>query len=183
MPQLSPREREIMHLMAEGLTAEAIGEEITVSVETVRTHVRNVDPQAARAQSRARDRDRAAARRDLDRRSRRRVTRQRAGRSGGLHVLTSASPPVRGRTRRRRRSRGRSSTMLPGRQLLLQPVEGAETAAEVVDHVHERRLARARNHGAAVGERAVVAEDDVAERPEPAPAGSRSRSSIARRTR
>jgi len=41
-PQLSPREREIMHLMAEGLTAEAIGEEITVSVETVRTHVRNV---------------------------------------------------------------------------------------------------------------------------------------------
>ena len=41
-PQLSPREREIMHLMAEGRTAEAIGEEITVSVETVRTHVRNV---------------------------------------------------------------------------------------------------------------------------------------------
>jgi DNA-binding CsgD family transcriptional regulator len=40
--QLSPREREIMHLMAEGRTAEAIGEEITVSVETVRTHVRNV---------------------------------------------------------------------------------------------------------------------------------------------
>lgn len=42
VPQLSPREREIMHLMAEGLTAERIGEEITVSVETVRTHVRNV---------------------------------------------------------------------------------------------------------------------------------------------
>ncbi|HZO35596.1 MAG TPA: response regulator transcription factor [Solirubrobacteraceae bacterium] len=41
-PQLSPREREIMHLMAEGRTAEAVGEEITVSVETVRTHVRNV---------------------------------------------------------------------------------------------------------------------------------------------
>ena len=40
--QLSPREREIMHLMAEGMTAERIGEEITVSVETVRTHVRNV---------------------------------------------------------------------------------------------------------------------------------------------
>ena len=42
VPQLSPREREIMHLMAEGLTAEAIGTQISVSVETVRTHVRNV---------------------------------------------------------------------------------------------------------------------------------------------
>ena len=41
LPQLSPREREIMHLMAEGMTAEAIGDKITVSVETVRTHVRN----------------------------------------------------------------------------------------------------------------------------------------------
>ncbi len=42
VPQLSPREREIMHLMAEGLTAEAIGTNLSVSVETVRTHVRNV---------------------------------------------------------------------------------------------------------------------------------------------
>ncbi len=42
VPQLSPREREIMHAMAEGLTAERIGDELTVSVETVRTHVRNV---------------------------------------------------------------------------------------------------------------------------------------------
>ncbi|MEA2250161.1 MAG: hypothetical protein QOG70_403 [Solirubrobacteraceae bacterium] len=42
VPQLSPREREIMHLMAEGRTAEAIGGELGVSVETVRTHVRNV---------------------------------------------------------------------------------------------------------------------------------------------
>jgi DNA-binding NarL/FixJ family response regulator len=41
VPQLSPREREIMHLMAEGLTAEAIGDRLNVSVETVRTHVRN----------------------------------------------------------------------------------------------------------------------------------------------
>ncbi len=40
VPQLSPREREIMHLMAEGRTAEVIGQEISVSVETVRTHVR-----------------------------------------------------------------------------------------------------------------------------------------------
>ncbi len=40
VPQLSPREREIMHLMAEGMTADAIGAKIAVSVETVRTHVR-----------------------------------------------------------------------------------------------------------------------------------------------
>jgi DNA-binding NarL/FixJ family response regulator len=42
VPQLSPREREIMHLMAEGMTAERIGVQLGVSVETVRTHVRNV---------------------------------------------------------------------------------------------------------------------------------------------
>jgi DNA-binding NarL/FixJ family response regulator len=42
VPQLSPREREIMHLMAEGNTAEQISTKIMVSVETVRTHVRNV---------------------------------------------------------------------------------------------------------------------------------------------
>lgn len=42
VPMLSPREREIMHLMAEGLTAEKIGDALGVSVETVRTHVRNV---------------------------------------------------------------------------------------------------------------------------------------------
>jgi DNA-binding NarL/FixJ family response regulator len=42
VPQLSPREREITHLMAEGHTAERIGAQLGVSVETVRTHVRNV---------------------------------------------------------------------------------------------------------------------------------------------
>src|SRR3954464_4527852 len=42
LPQLSPRERQITHLMAEGRTAEAIGEELGLSVETIRTHVRNV---------------------------------------------------------------------------------------------------------------------------------------------
>src|SRR5213078_5312487 len=40
--QLSPREREITLLMAEGMTAEAIGERLGISTETVRTHVRNV---------------------------------------------------------------------------------------------------------------------------------------------
>lgn len=41
VPQLSPREREVMHHMAEGLTADGVGEQLGVSVETVRTHVRN----------------------------------------------------------------------------------------------------------------------------------------------
>ncbi|HEY8584520.1 MAG TPA: response regulator transcription factor [Capillimicrobium sp.] len=40
-PQLSPREREVMGHMAEGLTAEGVGDVLGVSVETVRTHVRN----------------------------------------------------------------------------------------------------------------------------------------------
>ncbi len=39
---LSPREREVIGLMAEGLTADQIGTRLGVSVETVRTHVRNV---------------------------------------------------------------------------------------------------------------------------------------------
>src|SRR5580704_12999275 len=51
--------------------------------------------------------------------------------------------------------------LLAGAELLLEAVEAAELAAEVVDHVHERRLARAWYDGAAVLERAVVAEDDV----------------------
>jgi DNA-binding NarL/FixJ family response regulator len=41
VPQLSPRERQVMGLMAEGRTAEVVGEQLGVSVETVRTHVRN----------------------------------------------------------------------------------------------------------------------------------------------
>ena len=52
----------------------------------------------------------------------------------------------------------------PAAQLLLEPVEAPEAAAEVVDHVHERRLARAGDHRAAVLERAVMAEDDVEDR-------------------
>jgi DNA-binding NarL/FixJ family response regulator len=42
VPQLSPRERQVMHLMAEGRTADGVASELVVSVETVRTHVRNV---------------------------------------------------------------------------------------------------------------------------------------------
>ncbi len=41
VPRLSPREREVLQLMAEGQTAEGVGEALGVSVETVRTHVRN----------------------------------------------------------------------------------------------------------------------------------------------
>lgn len=41
IPQLSPREREIMALMAEGMTGEAVAVRLGLSVETVRTHVRN----------------------------------------------------------------------------------------------------------------------------------------------
>ena len=38
---LSPREQEILTLVADGWTGEAIAERLTVSVETVRTHLRN----------------------------------------------------------------------------------------------------------------------------------------------
>src|SRR5205085_3014680 len=54
--------------------------------------------------------------------------------------------------------------LLASRELLLDPVEAAQPTTQVVDHVHQRRLASARNHGAAVLERAVVAEDDVQDR-------------------
>ena len=40
-PRLSPREREVLELMAQGLTAEKVGDKLVVSVETVRTHTRN----------------------------------------------------------------------------------------------------------------------------------------------
>src|SRR4051812_45093094 len=46
-------------------------------------------------------------------------------------------------------------------EALLQAVEAAEPPAQVVHHVHERGLARAWNHGAAVLELAVVGQDDV----------------------
>ena len=46
-------------------------------------------------------------------------------------------------------------------QLFLEPVEASQPAAEVVDHVHERRLARARHDRTPVLEAAVVGEDDV----------------------
>jgi DNA-binding NarL/FixJ family response regulator len=38
---LSPREREVLDLLAKGLTGEDVAERLTLSPETVRTHVRN----------------------------------------------------------------------------------------------------------------------------------------------
>ena len=75
---------------------------------------------------------------------------------------SGATPRGARRSRRRRRARGRTPTRpRPCGQLLLQPVERAELAAEVVDHVHERRLAGARARPASRARAAVVAEDDV----------------------
>jgi PAS domain S-box-containing protein len=39
--QLSPREREVLALLARGLTGEQIAERLVLSPETVRTHIRN----------------------------------------------------------------------------------------------------------------------------------------------
>jgi DNA-binding NarL/FixJ family response regulator len=40
-PGLSPREREIMDLLAQGLNGEQVAERLVLSAETVKTHVRN----------------------------------------------------------------------------------------------------------------------------------------------
>ena len=41
MPSLSKREREIMDLLAQGLTGEQVAERLVLSSETVKTHIRN----------------------------------------------------------------------------------------------------------------------------------------------
>jgi DNA-binding NarL/FixJ family response regulator len=41
LPALSPREREIMDLLAQGLTGEQVAERLVLSAETVKTHIRN----------------------------------------------------------------------------------------------------------------------------------------------
>ena len=40
-PQLSPRQRDVIELVAEGLTSMEIAERLDISPETVRTHLRN----------------------------------------------------------------------------------------------------------------------------------------------
>src|SRR5579864_1444976 len=67
-------------------------------------------------------------------------------------VSTAAERPVVGRP------------LFAGRELLLDPIEAAQASAQVVDHVHQGRLTRARDHRASVLQRAVVAEDDVEHR-------------------
>ena len=41
LPSLSDREREILDLLAQGLTGEAVAEQLVLSAETVKTHIRN----------------------------------------------------------------------------------------------------------------------------------------------
>ena len=41
MPSLSKREREIMDLLAQGLTGEQVADKLFLSSETVKTHIRN----------------------------------------------------------------------------------------------------------------------------------------------
>ena len=41
LPQLTPREREVLRLLAEGLSNEQAGNRLFISAETVRTHVRS----------------------------------------------------------------------------------------------------------------------------------------------
>jgi DNA-binding CsgD family transcriptional regulator len=40
-PVLSPREREVLDLLASGLTGEEVASRLSLSPETIRTHIRN----------------------------------------------------------------------------------------------------------------------------------------------
>ena len=40
LPQLTQREREVLRLLADGLRNEEVGQRLSISTETVRTHVR-----------------------------------------------------------------------------------------------------------------------------------------------
>ncbi len=41
LPELTPRERDVLRLLAEGLSNEQVGQQLFISAETVRTHVRS----------------------------------------------------------------------------------------------------------------------------------------------
>src|SRR4051812_22334871 len=70
---------------------------------------------------------------------------------------------ARGEVGRARQGAVEGRPALAAGQALLEAVEAAKAAAQVVDHVDQRGLARARDDRAAVLELAVVAEDDVQE--------------------
>ena len=42
LKKLSPREREILPLLADGLRYKEIADELNISIETIRTHIRNI---------------------------------------------------------------------------------------------------------------------------------------------
>ena len=60
LPSLSNREREVLDLLAQGLTGEEVAEQLVLSAETVKTHIRNAMAKLEATHARARDRDRAA---------------------------------------------------------------------------------------------------------------------------
>src|SRR5436305_9227807 len=82
-------------------------------------------------------------------------------RGSGRLALRRALRSDRGEVRARADRAIKARPALPRREILLQAIERAEPPAEVVAEVHERRLARAWDHRAAVLEAAVMAEDDV----------------------
>jgi RNA polymerase sigma factor (sigma-70 family) len=42
LEKLSPREKEILPFLSDGLRYKEIGDELSISTETVRTHIRNI---------------------------------------------------------------------------------------------------------------------------------------------
>src|SRR6202035_941565 len=96
-----------------------------------------------------------------------RASRGFASSACGLAVALELGAARGGAFREERAAADRTIKARPAparREAALEAVEAAQAPAEVVDHVHERSLARARNDRAAVLERAVVGQDDVAER-------------------
>ena len=60
LPTLSNREREVLDLLAQGLTGEGVAERLVLSSETIKTHIRNAMTKLEAQHARARDRHRAA---------------------------------------------------------------------------------------------------------------------------
>ena len=60
LPSLSNREREVLDLLAQGLTGEGVAERLVLSSETIKTHIRNAMTKLEATHARPRDRHRAA---------------------------------------------------------------------------------------------------------------------------